>query len=181
MNKSSKLIEVLQQKPKAQGIYELIKSVEEENENFVDIRKQLDQLKGVWELRWSTSKSKILNYSPLFDNLQILDPDKSRGLNLLRPKGFSRNFFSTNILAKLDIIDQKRINVTFEKVGVTGPELLGKKISFLTEIKKTQKGWLDITVLTNKLRICRGYKGTTFALLKRDDQSITDFLGQFNS
>ena len=44
--------------------------------------------------------------------------------------------------------------------------------------KKTQKAWIDTTVLTNKLRVCRGYKATTFALLKRDDLSIAEF---FNS
>ena len=46
--------------------------------------------------------------------------------------------------------------------------------------KKTQKGWLDTTVLTNKLRVCRGYKGTTFALVKRDDLSIASFFNPIN-
>ena len=40
---------------------------------------------------------------------------------------------------------------------------------------KTQKGWLDTIVLTNKLRVCRDYKVITFALLKRDDLSIYNF------
>ena len=53
--------------------------------------------------------------------------------------------------------------------------MLGKKISFLSEIKKAQKGWLDTTVLSPDLRICKGYKGTTFALLKRNDLSLTEF------
>ena len=75
----------------------------------------------------------------------------------------------------MDIINQKRINVTFKKAGIIGPQLLGRDISFFSKIKKTQKGWLDTTVLTNKLRVCRGYKGTTFALLKRDDRSISNF------
>ena len=111
----------------------------------------------------------------MFDNLQILDPDNCRGLNFLSLKGIFGKFLATNILAELDIIDQKRINVTFKKAGIIGPRLLGKNICFLSEIKKTQKGWLDTTLLTNKLRVCRGYKGTTFALLKRDDLSIADF------
>jgi len=62
-----------------------------------------------------------------------------------------------------------------QKAGIIGPKLLGKKISFLSEIKKTQKGWLDTTVLSPDLRICKGYKGTTFALLKRNDLSLTEF------
>ena len=111
-----------------------------ENESSVDITKQIDLLTGVWELRWSTSNSPLLNYSPLLDNLQILEPKRNRGLNLLRPKSFAGKLFSTNILASLEIIDQKRINVSFKKAGIIGPKLLGKKISFLSEIKKTQKG-----------------------------------------
>ena len=174
MNNTFKLIETLEQAPNSSKIFQLIKLAE--NESSVDIIKQVEQLIGVWELRWSSSKSPFLNYSPLLDNLQILDPVRGKGLNFLRPKGFLRNLLSTNILADLDIVDSKRLNVTFKKAGVIGPQILGKNIGFLSEIQKTQKGWLDTTVLTNKLRVCRGYKGTTFALLKRDDLSMLDFL-----
>ena len=173
MNDVLKLIEVLQEEPKSKKVSHLIELAE--NESCVDIINQSELLKGVWELRWSSSKSPLLNYSPLLDNLQILDPDKYRGLNFLRPKGLSGKLFSTSILAKLDIISEKRINVTFEKAGIMGPKIFGKKLAFFSEIKKTQKGWLDTTVLTTKLRVCRGYKGTTFALLKRNDFSIADF------
>ncbi len=179
MSNTSKLIKTLEDAPKSEKIIELIKLAE--NDSSIDITKQFDQLRGVWELRWSSSKSPFLNYSPLLDNLQILEPEKGRGLNFLRPKGFLGKFFSTNIFAELDIIDQKRINVTFKKAGIIGPRLLGKNIQFLSEINKTQKGWLDTTVLTNKLRVCRGYKGTTFALLKRDDLLITDFFSNINN
>ena len=173
MNAISKLIEVLEHTPKSNQIVELIKLAE--SESSVDITKQIDLLTGVWELKWSTSNSPFLNYSPLLDNLQILEPERSRGLNLLRTKVLVGKLFSTNILASLEIVDQKRINVSFKKAGITGPKFLGKKISFLSEIKKTQKGWLDTTVLSPDLRICKGYKGTTFALLKRNDLSLTDF------
>ena len=173
MNAISKLIEVLEHTPKSNQIGELIKLAE--SESSVDITKQIELLTGVWELKWSTSKSPFLNYSPFLDNLQILEPERSRGLNLLRPKGFAGKLFSTNILASLEITDRKRINVSFKKAGIIGPKLLGKKISFLSEIKKTQKGWLDTTVLSPDLRICKGYKGTTFALLKRNDLSLTEF------
>ena len=179
MENTSKLIETLEQAPNSKKILQLIKLAE--NESIVDITKQLDQLMGVWELRWSSSKSPFLNYSPLLDNLQILDIEENIGLNFLSPKEFLGNLLATNILAELDIIDQKRINVSFKKAGIIGPRLLGKNICFLSEIKKTQKGWLDTTVLTNKLRVCRGYKGTTFALLKRDDLSIDDFFNLFEN
>ena len=97
-------------------------------------------------MRWSSSKSPVLNYSPLLDNLQILDPENSRALNFLSPKGFLCKLLSTNILAKLDIIDQKRINVTFEKAGIIGPQVFGKNMVFSSEFKKAQTGWLDTTV-----------------------------------
>ena len=173
MNAVSKLIEVLEHTPKSNQIAELIKLAE--SESSVDITKQIDLLTGVWELKWSTSNSPFLNYSPLLDNLQILEPERNRGLNLLRTKVFVGKLLSTNIHASLEIVDQKRINVSFRKAGITGPKFLGKKISFLSEIKKTQKGWLDTTVLSPDLRICKGYKGTTFALLKRNDLSLSEF------
>ena len=48
--------------------------------------------------------------------------------------------------------------------------------NFLDEkLKKTYKDWLDTTVLFPNLPICKGYKGTTFALLKRKDLSLTEF------
>ena len=42
----------------------------------------------------------------------------------------------------------------------------------LAEIKKEQKGWLDITYLSEELRICRGDKGTLFVLKKRSDEKL---------
>lgn len=168
-----KLIKILEQDPKSKDIKNLIKLAE--NESNVDITKHSEILKGVWELRWSSSNSPFLNYSPFLDNLQILDLDRCRGLNFLRPKGLFGKLLTTNILSNLDIIDEKRINVTFKKAGIVGPQIFGKNLSFFLEITKTQKGWLDTTVLTDKLRVCRGYKGTTFALLKRYDFSIGEF------
>ena len=179
MNNTSKLIETLERSPKSKKIENLIKL--SENESAVDITNQFEKLMGVWELRWSSSKSPVLNYSPFFNNFQILDLKNSRALNFLSPKGLLGKLLSTNILAKLDVIDQKRINVTFEKAGIIGPHLFGKSMVFLSEIKKTQTGWLDTTVLTDKLRVCRGYKGTTFALLKREDLLIVDFFNPFNN
>ncbi len=77
----------------------------------------------------------------------------------------------------MDIINSKRINVALV-VGIIGPQFLGNDIGFFLEINYPQKGWLDKTILTNKLRVFRGYKGKTFALLKRDDLSISNVLSQ---
>ena len=179
MNNTSKLIETLERSPKSKKIENLVKL--SENESAVDITNQFEKLMGVWELRWSSSKSPVLNYSPFFNNFQILDLKNSRALNFLSPKGLLGKLLSTNILAKLDVIDQKRINVTFEKAGIIGPHLFGKSMVFLSEINKTQTGWQDTTVLTDKLRVCRGYKGTTFALLKREDLLLADFFNPINN
>ncbi len=173
-----KLIETLEHAPNSKNILHLINSAEKESS--VDIINQSDQLTGVWELRWSSSNSPYLNYSTLIDNFQILDIEKGRGLNFLSPKGFLGKLLAINILAELNIIDQKRLDVTFKKAGIIGPRLFVKNLFFFSEIKKTQKGWLDTTLLTNKLRVCRGYKGTTFALLKRDDLSIAEFFNTFH-
>ena len=137
MHNTLKLIETQEQAPNAKEIIQLIKLAE--SEFSLDIIKQMDQLKGVWELRLNSSKSPFLNYSSLLDNLQILDPESGRGLNFLRPKGFLGDLLTTNILAELDIINQKRINVTLKKAGILGPRLLGKKICFLSEIKKLKR------------------------------------------
>ena len=173
MDPISQLIEVLEYTPKSNKVEELIKLVE--SSSTVDIVNKTDLLTGVWELKWSTSKSPFLNYSPLLENLQILDPKRSRGLNILRPVGIAGKFISTEILARIEIIDQVRTDVSFVKAGIIGPNVLGKKISFLSQIIKSQNGWLDTTVLSPYLRVCKGYKGTTFALLKRNDLSLTEF------
>jgi len=36
--------------------------------------------------------------------------------------------------------------------------------------------WLDITVLDDELRICRGNAGTVFALLRRSDLRLQELL-----
>jgi len=46
------------------------------------------------------------------------------------------------------------------------------KLNALAQIKREQKGWLDITYLSNSLRICRGDKGTLFVLRKRIDEKL---------
>ena len=42
-------------------------------------------------------------------------------------------------------------------------------------VKQSFPAWLDITVLDEQLRICRGNAGTIFALLRRDDLEIDGF------
>ena len=60
----------------------------------------------------------------------------------------------------------------FTHAGVIGPKFGRKKIKALNEISNEQKGWLEITYLSNRLRICRGDKGTLFVLRKTNKPTL---------
>ena len=142
----------------------------EMNSNFI-LSKDIEKLRGIWELRWSSSKAPFLNYSPLVDNFQILDPLNLNGLNLLKPIGI-KAIIGTGIVAKLRPINEKKIGVRFTHAGLIGPKVGIKKLNALKKIKKEQNGWLEITFLNENLRICRGDKGTLFDLRKINDENL---------
>ena len=169
MNLEEQLLELLFFRPNPKKIEIIVKKLEMES-NFT-LNNDLEKLKGIWELRWSSSKAPFLNYSPLVDNLQILDPFNLNGLNLLKPKGI-KSVIGTGIVAKLNSINEKKIGVRFTHAGVIGPKIGIKKIKALTKIKKEQTGWLEITFLNKDIRICRGYKGTLFVLRKIEDEIL---------
>ena len=169
METEQKLIKLLFEKPNSKDIL-LLATKLEGNSNFI-LSKDIEKLQGVWELRWSSSNAPFLNYSPLVDNLQILDPSKSSAMNLLKPRGINA-IVGTAIIAKLKQINDIRVGVQFTHAGLIGPKIGFIKVKALTEIKKERKGWLDITYLSNELRICRGDKGTLFVLKKRSDERL---------
>ena len=138
--------------------------------NFI-FNNDIEKLKGIWELRWSSSRAPFLNYSPLVDNFQILDPFNLDALNLLKPRGL-KAIIGTGIVAKLKLITEKKIGVKFTHAGIIGPNIGIKKIKAFTKIKKEQNGWLEITFLNKDLRICRGDKGTLFVLRKINDEIL---------
>ena len=49
----------------------------------------------------------------------------------------------------------------------------------MKEINNEQLGWLEITYLSNKLRICRGDKGTLFVLRKIKSSTLFTNFKQF--
>ena len=102
MNLEEQLLELLFFRPNPKKIEIIVKKLEMES-NFT-LNNDLEKLKGIWELRWSSSKAPFLNYSPLVDNLQILDPFNLNGLNLLKPKGI-KSVIGTVIVAKLKSIN----------------------------------------------------------------------------
>tara|TARA_Y100000589_G_scaffold150509_1_gene143594 strand:+ start:266 stop:823 length:558 start_codon:yes stop_codon:yes gene_type:complete len=169
MNNESYLNKLLHEKPNSKEILLLAKELESESK--FKLSRDIENLKGIWELRWSSSNAPFLSYSRFIDNLQILNPSKSSAINLLKPRSI-KTLIGTGIIAKLNPMNDIRIGVKFIYAGLIGPKIGNTKLKVLTEIKKDQIGWLDITYLSNKLRICRGDKGTIFVLKKREDEKL---------
>ena len=169
MNTESSLLKILIEKPNSKDILPMAMKLEFKSK--FNLKSDIKKLKGIWELRWSSSKAPFLNYSPLIDNLQILNPSKSNAMNLLKPRGIN-GIIGTSIIAKLNPLNDIRIGVKFTHAGFIGPKIGTTKLRALAQIKKDQKGWLDITYLSNNLRICRGDKGTLFLLKRRVDDKL---------
>ncbi len=163
MDTESKLLEILIEKPNSKDI--LLMAMKLESISNFNLKNDIEKLKGIWELRWSSSSAPFLNYSPFIDNLQILNPSRSNAMNLLKPKGIN-GIIGTGIVAQLNPLNDIRVGVKFTHAGFVGPKVGFTKLNILAEIKKEQNGWLDITYLSNNLRICRGDKGTLFVLKK---------------
>ena len=176
MNLEQQLLDLILSSPKTKKIKNMAEELEKESK--FTLNTNIDMLKGVWELRWSSSKAPFLNYSPLVDNLQILDPLNLNGLNLLKPRGIN-SIIGTGIVAKLSSLNEKKIGVSFTHAGIIGPYIGIRKINALTKIKKEQKGWLEITFLSNNLRICRGDKGTLFILRRIKDNMLFERFQEF--
>ena len=169
METESELLKILIKKPNSKQILSM--AIKLESNSKFNLNSDIEKLKGIWELRWSSSNSPLLNYSSLVDNLQILNPSKSNALNLLKPRGIN-GIIGTGIVAKIDPINNIRVGVKFTHAGFIGPKVGFTKLRALAQIKKEQKGWLDITYLSNNLRICRGDKRTIFILRRIYDVKL---------
>ena len=169
MNLESKLLKILIEKPNSKVILSMVMKLEKESK--FNIKNDIKKLKGIWELRWSSSNAPFLSYSPLIDNIQILNPSKSNAMNLIKPLGINR-IIGTGIVAKLKPLSDIRVGVKFTHAGFIGPKVGFAKLTALVQLKREQNGWLDITYLSNNLRICRGDKGTLFLLKKRFDEKL---------
>ena len=169
MDTESKLLKILIEKTNSKDISSMANKLES-NSKF-NLKSDIEKLKGIWELRWSSSNSPILSYSPLIDNLQILNPSKSNAMNLLKPRGIN-GIIGTGIVAELYPLNEIRVGVQFTHAGLIGPNIGFTKLKALAQIKKEQKGWLDITYLSDNLRICRGDKGTLFTLVRRNNEKL---------
>ncbi len=175
MNQSDQLIKLLRTDPNSKTIGNLISEVES-NSKF-DLKTDSHLLRGVWELRWSSSTQPWLKKGRWLENLQILDPLKGQGMNVLRARGPMNAIAAIAVEAKLTIEDSKRVNVKFIRGGWLGPSMNNKgRLKLLARINQTYPAWLDITTADEELRICRGNAGTLFCLLKRHDLDVKDWI-----
>ena len=106
MKSEDDLINLLLKSPNSESIRTIPEQLEIDH-NF-SFTKDRNDLQGVWELRWSSSNSPFLKYSPFIDNLQILDPLNLNGLNLLKPRGI-KSIMGTGILIRLNYINEKKL------------------------------------------------------------------------
>ena len=158
------LVSVLQLTPNDPSIAERVSALEQSNP--ADLSQDSALLEGVWDLRWSSSSQPWLRQAPWLENLQVLDPAKNRGCNLLRLRGPFGAIGSISVHADLAVINEKRVEVKFRKGGWLGPSLPGiGQLKLLREVEQSFPAWLDITYLDQQLRICRGNAGTTLSLI----------------
>lgn len=169
------LVQLLTDQPDDPGLVQLIRTVEAEQP--ADLSKDASLLAGVWELRWSSASQPWLRQGRWLDNLQILDPLNGRACNLLRLRGPFGSLGGISVDAELKPVDNTRVAIRFVRGGWRGPQLPGQSaLQLMRGVKQSFPAWLDITVIDQQLRICRGNAGTTFALLRREDLQITDVL-----
>jgi len=170
----NELIRRLKDQPEDSSIPDLVLAAEANSD--VDLSRDLALLKGVWELRWSSATQPWLKQANWLENIQILDPVNSRGMNLLRLSGPLGEVAAVTVEAEISTGGANRVGVRFRKGGWSGPALPGgRRLELFKTVNQSFPAWLDITALTNELRICRGNAGTTFALLKRHDMAVSDF------
>jgi hypothetical protein len=148
-----------------------------------DLRRDTPLVEGVWELRWSSSSLPYLATAPWLTNLQVLAPSRGQGMNLLRLAGPVGELAGIAVRAAIAVDppatpDQpsQRVSVRFERGGWLGPSLGGQRLRLLREVRQSFPAWLDITVVDEELRLCRGNAGTVFALLRRPDLSVEELL-----
>ena len=116
MEFEDELINLVRKSPNSEKIKAIAEQLEIDH-NF-SFNKDRNDLQGVWELRWSSSNTPFLKYSPFIDNLQILDPFNLNGLNLLKPRGI-KSIIGTGILIRLNYINGKKLGSNLHTVSYT--------------------------------------------------------------
>jgi hypothetical protein len=181
------LLQLLQQEPRGSAnrhgdrIQALIAALEQAQPTDLSRPEALQQLEGVWELRWSSSSQPYLAVAPWLENLQCLAPSQGRGMNLLRLSGPLSSLAGIAVEASIAVLDAElppgqRVEVRFRRGGWLGPAIGANRLQWLRSVNQSFPAWLDITVLDDNLRVCRGNAGTLFALTRRQDLNLADLL-----
>lgn len=182
------LVQLLRQEPRGsanrhrQQIHGLIKTLEQRQPADLSAPGSLEQLEGVWELRWSSSQQPYLAVAPWLENLQCLAPSQGRGMNVLRLPGALSSLAEIAVEAAISVeikeacTPLQRVAVRFQRGGWLGPSLGNHRLQWLRSVSQSFPAWLDITVLDQELRVCRGNAGTVFALLRRHDLALDQLL-----
>ena len=159
-----------------------------EQEQPADLSRDQALLRGVWELRWSSSSLPYLAVASWLENLQLLDPANGRGMNLLRLAGPLGPLAGIAVQAAIalepaagsdcePVQPTQRVSVRFVRGGWLGPQIGSRRLQLLREVKQSFPAWLDITVVDAEIRVCRGSAGTLFVLLRRPDLSLESLMG----
>lgn len=165
-----------------QEILGLIKALEEQHPADLSRPGALAQLEGVWELRWSSRRQPYLAVAPWLENLQCLVPSQGRGMNLLRLPGPLSSIAGIAVEAAIHVTATdsdsplQRVAVRFQRGGWLGPSMGNRRLQWLRSVSQSFPAWLDITVLDDDLRVCRGNAGTVFALLRRRDLALDQLM-----
>jgi hypothetical protein len=181
------LLQLLQQEPRGSAnrdrerIEALISTLEHTQPANLSSAETLQQLEGVWELRWSSSRLPYLAVAPWLENLQCLAPSQGRGMNLLRLSGPMASMAGIAVEASIEVLPaeqppSQRVQVCFRRGGWLGPPIAGSRLQWLRSVNQSFPAWLDITVLDQHLRVCRGNAGTLFALTRRNDLKLENLL-----
>ena len=191
IDQRNSLVELLRQEPRGaanrqdQEVLGLIECLEQATPANLLSEEALQQLEGVWELRWSSSKQPYLAVGQWLENLQLRAPSKGRGMNLLRLPGPMGSVLGIAVLAAIKVEQgatgdptpsSQRVTVRFERGGWLGPTLMNRRAQWLRDVSQSFPAWLDITVLDDELRVCRGNAGTVFALLKRHELDLDELM-----
>ena len=185
----AELLALLRQEPRGaanrQGerVSQLCQELERDQPADLAAPGAVELLEGVWELRWSSSRQPYLAVGPWLENLQLLAPSQGRGMNLLRLPGGLAPLAGIAVEAAIAINPGtpaagplQRVEVRFQRGGWLGPQVGSGRLQLLRGVQQPFPAWLDITVLDQDLRICRGNAGTLFALLRRPDLQLADLL-----
>ena len=170
----------------AERVRGLIEQLEQEQP--ADLIRDQALLRGVWELRWSSSSLPYLAVASWLENLQLLDPANGRGMNLLRLAGPLGSLAGIAVQAAIavepgadsgcePVQPRQRVSVRFVRGGWLGPQIGSRRLQLLREVKQSFPAWLDITVVDEEIRVCRGSAGTLFVLLRRPDLSLESLMG----